>query len=80
MQGTDKKKHVALQGLKSFLHAIMDMKDISSQGNNQIAQCICDYYSVCVSSVHHYVFQIFNVSPCSMRGDSFDDSFRSRSA
>lgn len=39
MQGTDK-KHAALQGLKSFLHAIMDMKDISSQGNNQIVQCI----------------------------------------
>lgn len=78
-QGTDK-NHAALQGLKSFLQAIMGMNDISSQGNNQITECICDYYSVSLRHVYDYIFQIFNVNPHTMKGDSFDNSFRLRLA
>lgn len=62
MQGAYE-NHAALQGLKSFLQAIMDMNDISSQGNNQNVQRICDYNAVCVSRAHRYIFQIFNVKP-----------------
>lgn len=79
MQGADK-KHTTLQGWKSFLRAIMAVNDISSRGNNQIVWCTCDYYAVCVSSAHRYVFQIFRIRPHATRGDSLDDSFRSRSA
>lgn len=54
------------------------MSDISSQGNNQNAQCIPDYNAVCVSRAHRSVFQILNVKPRAMRGDGSDRSFRSR--
>lgn len=49
MQGADK-KHAALQGLKSFLHAIMDVNDISSQGNNQIA------FVIIIHFLYHYLY------------------------
>lgn len=68
-QGTDK-NHAALQGLKSFLGAITDVNDISSRGNNQIVQRICDYYSVCLSSVHRYIYSRFLTSIGALREET----------
>lgn len=59
------------------LQTITDMSDISSQGNNQNAQCIRDYNAVCASRAHHSVVQILNVKPRAMRGDGSDRSFGS---
>lgn len=50
MHGADK-NHAALQYLKSLLHALMDMSDISSQGNNQVTECTCGCYLVSESCV-----------------------------
>ena len=58
----------------------MGMNDISSRGNNQITECTCDYYSFSLGHVYQYIFQIFDVNPGTMRGDSFDNSFRPRLA
>lgn len=63
---------VMQSNLKTLLLAIMNMNDISSQGNNQIVECISDYYSVWVRCGHRYLFQILNVSPHTIRGDRFD--------
>lgn len=58
--------------MQSFLHAIKDMNDISSQENNQIIDYICDCDSGCVGPTYYYICQILDINPHKMKGDRFD--------